>query len=126
MPPNSPNIADDDVLLRRLSPRSHFKSNGAVTRAAFRVGSEYEHEISVQVQRLLDHPDDPTEILGAARQDWGIGALVVRDVKALGFDVELDPLPNDPAHALIKGKTDQELAERLLDHLRLIKEPTMT
>jgi hypothetical protein len=118
-------LFDDDILLRRLSPESHFKKDRVrVTRGASRIAGGYDPRISVQVQRLLPPPNDPTQILDTAKQHWGIGKLVVRDVKALGFDVRHDPLPGDDAHALIVGETDQELAERLVELLEVIKWPT--
>jgi hypothetical protein len=118
-------LFDDDVLLRRLSPESHFKRDRTtVTRGAFRAAGGYDRQISVQVQRLLQPPNEPALVLDDARRHWGIGKLLVRDVKALGFDVRHDPLPADYAHALIIGETDQELADRLVDLLDVIKLPS--
>ena len=47
----------DDVLLRRLSPESHFKRDRiTVTRGAFRAPGGYDRQISVQVSDCSNHP----------------------------------------------------------------------
>jgi hypothetical protein len=53
-------IRNDDWLLRRLSPDSHFKTDKrTVTRGVFRVNSELDKNISVHVQLLLYDPNNP-------------------------------------------------------------------
>jgi len=85
-------LRDDDVLLRRLSPESHFKRDRiTVTRGAFRAAGGYDPQISVQVQRLLQSPSNPAQILDDTKRHWGIGKLVVRDVNELGFEVRHAP-----------------------------------
>ena len=100
-------IEPDDVLYRRLHASA--VDGDRVTRAAFMTNGQYDRELSVQLAKLLMSPEDCLR----DRPDFGVGALNVADVMRLGFEVAPDPLPNDPAHALVIGANDKQMARAL-------------
>jgi hypothetical protein len=51
-----------------------------------------------------------------ALAEWpncGLARLVTGEIRQLGLQVEADPLPNKPAHALVLGKKTKSIARRL-------------
>lgn len=70
---------------------------------------QYDPHLSVQLAKLLRLPEDCLR----DRPSFGVGALTVADVEQLGFTVVHDPLPDDPAHALVVGPNDKQTARAL-------------
>jgi hypothetical protein len=107
----------DDELLRRL----HFDAvkGDIVTSAAYKTRNEYDSEISVHIAKLLD---DPRQIL-STRPLFGIGVITVADAVSLGFEVHPDPLPGDPAHALLIGANSRQTARQLAALTRIVIAP---
>lgn len=110
-------IADDDALYRRLAP-GHIDPDGSVNSAAFKLRGRPDFSISVDLAKLTT----PEEALARApRPEFGLGVLLARDARALGFSVRPDPLPGNPAHALIEGPNDRAKCRRLAraTHVRI-------
>jgi hypothetical protein len=109
-------IADDDMRYRRLA-RHQINPDGTVNSSAFKRGGIYETEISVDVARLTD---PQTSVDRAGRVGFRLGSLPAGEARRLGFRVEHDQLPDNPAHALAFGPNDQEISRALARRVRLI------
>lgn len=67
-------------------------------------------EVSVDLARLTT----PEQSLSRApRAGFGLGSLTVGVPRSLGLRVRRDPLPGNPAHALIVGNDSIETCRRL-------------
>ena len=106
-PPLLVTIDPDDVLYRRLHASA--VDGDRVTRAAFMTNGQYDRELSVQLAKLVTSPEDCLR----DRPLFGVGAITVADVIDLGFAVVHDPLPGDPAHALVIGENSKQMARAL-------------
>ncbi len=84
-------IADDDELYRRLAP-GHVDPDGSVNSAAFKVRGRPDLHISVDLARLTT-PE--VALARAPRSGFGLGVLVARVPRSLGFSVRRDPLPDN-------------------------------
>lgn len=94
---------DEEVLYRRLA-RHQVNPDGTVNSSAFKRSGVFDNEISVDVDRLIT----PQESVGrAGRARFHLGSVQAKYPRELGFDVEAEPMPNNLADALIKGKNDQ-------------------
>ena len=96
-------IANDDELYRRLAP-GHVDLDGSVNSAAFKVRGRPDLRISVDLARLTA-PN--AALTRAPRPGFGLDALAARAPRSLAFSVRHDPLPDNPAHALIEGDNDK-------------------
>jgi hypothetical protein len=112
-------IADDEELYRRLAP-GHVDSDGAVNSAAFKVRGRPDLHISVDLARLT-MPD--AALARAPRPGFGLGVLVARVPRSLGFSVRRDPLPDNAAHALIEGDNDKAKCRLLARATRVLIPP---
>ena len=101
-------LNDDELLWRRIH-RDHVKSDGRVSSAAFS-GSE----MSVDVERIQSD-------MSITLED-GAGVAEVETVVARGLsqDVVADPLPENPAHALVIGDKPRRVKRALRDAARFI------
>ena len=115
-------IADDDLLYRRLAPL-HLKPDGTVNSAAFKLRGRPDPQVSVDLARLTT-----LEVtLGRApRPGFGLGTLVAGDPRSLGLGLRHDPVPSNPAHALIEGQgpNDIQTARRLAEMTRVLVKPS--
>lgn len=100
-------IEPEDVLYRRLHASA--VDGDRVTRAAFMTNGKYDRELSVQIAKLLNSPHECLH----DRPHFGVGAITVADVLALGFTVVHDPQPDDSAHALVIGENSKQEARAL-------------
>jgi hypothetical protein len=112
-------IEPDDILYRRLPPSA--VDGDRVTRAAFMTNGRYDRELSVQLAKLLGSPQDCLR----DRPRFGVGAIAVADVIRLGFTVVPDPLPGDPAHALVIGENDKQIARALARTMTIVISPSI-
>jgi hypothetical protein len=112
-------IADDEELYRQLAP-GHVDPDGAVNSAAFKVRGRPDLHISVDLARLTT----PELALDRApRPGFGLGVLVARIPRSLGFSVRRDPLPDNAAHALIEGDNDKVKCRILARATRVLIRP---
>jgi hypothetical protein len=112
-------IADDDALYRRLAP-GHVDPDGSVNSAAFKLRGRPDFSISVDLAKRTT----PEEALARApRPEFGLGVLLARDARALGFSVRPNPLPDNPAHALIEGPNDRAKCRQLAGATHVLIEP---
>ncbi|HEV7241456.1 MAG TPA: hypothetical protein VGQ36_19650 [Thermoanaerobaculia bacterium] len=110
-------IADDDVLHRRLAPMM-VKRDGTVSSVAYVKNGQPDNEISVD----LAWRTTTTQTL-LSRPSFGIGAITARVPRSLGFEVTHDPLPDNPAHALIRGQSSKEKCRILASETRVVIHP---
>jgi hypothetical protein len=112
-------IADDDLLYRRLVP-GYVKPDGSVSSKAFMTRNHPDDEISVHLARMIT----PAEALRVAnRPTFGVGALVARDPRALGFNVTHAPTDVDPSHSLIAGSNTMLKCRALAAAMRVVLSP---
>lgn len=116
-------IADDDIILRRISPgedKIKKKSTSAFRATSFAIqplpGEEWpswSRQSITSAQRLI-------EIEAATRPDmsgWSIAAVRVGEVRALGLEVESSPTQDDPGHCQIVPKPEQSFTKRVWSQL---------
>lgn len=58
--------------------------------------------LSVDIRRLLEDPSVPTSVLGG-ETTYGLAELVAKVPRDIGLQVEHSPLPDNEAHADIRG-----------------------
>jgi hypothetical protein len=109
-------IRDEDILYRRLA-RHQINRDGSVNSSAFKRGRGFESEIAVDLARLTD---PQTSVNRDGRAGFRLGEFEAVHPRALGFRVEPDPLPENPAHAPIRGHNDQEICRALARKMRLV------
>lgn len=110
-------IADDDVLIRRLAP-DHVTA-GSVNSLAFSGKTHEPYEISVDLDRLTTD----TRVL-STRPGFGLGTLLAGDARALGLRVVHDPVEGNDAHCLMIGQYSKAVARGLarITHIRRLPE----
>ncbi len=118
---NDPNaLSDDDELYRRFLP---VKKKNVVPSTAFMKPRtrEPDPEISVDLARETT----PESVLEAGKPThFKLGVLRVGTVRALGFIVRRDPMPDNPAHCLIEGAHTEDDCDRLAEHAVIYSPPT--
>lgn len=107
-------ILPEDRLLRRvqyLDP-NFIKEDGTPASSSFTLkrleNGNMEDGLSTDIEKLTTYP--------AAIQDvskFRLYALVAESVQSLGLQCGHDPLPENPAHALIKGNISRSTARKL-------------
>ena len=120
-------IADEEIILRRIPPGNYWQAPGP--RIASTNFELRPHETGVSVSRnRFTSPEKLLSLAPAARigEDWRVAQAVVRDVRAMGFDVIPDPISDDTGHALlISAKsllTEHSARKRLAKAFRLLPE----
>lgn len=121
-------ITDGDELYRRLS-WAQVNPDGTVNSSAFKTPSslrgilgEYDPSISVELARLTTIDD---VLHRAPKPGGGVGVLVVRDPRRLGFNVRHDPLPDNYSHSAIEGENNRAKSRRLAEMTRLLVRPQL-
>lgn len=104
-------VHDEDWLYRRLAPH-HIKRDGSVSSSAFMRSTdqsgrrrEPDPDVSVDLARLTT-PEESLRCAG--RPQHGIGALQAREPRRMGLTVVHSPLPENRAHASIRGNQGAE------------------
>ncbi|HYH68754.1 MAG TPA: hypothetical protein VD866_28940 [Urbifossiella sp.] len=98
-------IHDDELILRHIPgwPSHQSPSDGRITNVNFRLRPD---ETGYSVSRAgLTTPDALMARLGNPVAGSRIAVANVADIRALGFEVVRDPLPDDPGHAEIRPTT---------------------
>jgi hypothetical protein len=119
-------ILDSDRVYRRLAP-GHLRKDGSVNSSAFMVNSQFPPMLWVDLARLTS----PEESLRRAPpgRGFGLGELVVGELRGLGLDVLHSPAPpEDPtndAHCHIAGTNSREMARRLAEITRVVAHPSV-
>ena len=85
-----PELDDSERLLRRVHPH-HVNDGGNLMWVAFR-----DRELSVDREALR-----PLIALRSAFPTHTFARLVVGSCRGAGFDIRIDPLPDNSAHALV-------------------------
>lgn len=109
-------IADDDLLYRRLAAAGHFNSDGTVASNAFKLDGRPDPEPSVDLARLTTASESRAR---AGRPGFRLGVLRVGDVRALGLTVTHEPTEENPSHCLIRGNTKRESCRQLAENTRV-------
>ena len=119
---DDPTIPDDAELWRRIPPW-HF------------VPDENLGQIRPSSAAFEDHPDgSPMSVLLAAEagdpqhalaghQEFALASITAALVRGLGLGVAKDPLPDEPAHAVVFGKKNKRVSRRLAIGSRWIVPP---
>jgi hypothetical protein len=110
-------ILDEDALYRRLAESQINTADGSVNSSAFKRDNEYENAISVDLARLTT-PQESVD--RAPRAGFRLGVIVTKAAKSIGFDVEPDALPDNPAHCLIKGENNKQRSRALARAMKVL------
>ncbi|NOT58687.1 MAG: hypothetical protein HOP19_00510 [Acidobacteria bacterium] len=111
-------INDDDLLYRRLH-HTRVYEDGSVKSIAYMFNSRPDPEVSVDLARLTT----PEEAAGRGKPGTGLGEIVTSVPRALGFQVEYRPLPENPAHSQIEGHNTKALCKQLAEATQMILMP---
>jgi len=111
-------LTDDDQLYRRLAPH-HVRDDGTVNSSAFKREKGYDPSVSVDLARLTASPAEALR----TRPTFGVGVLLVADVRTIGLSVRRDPLPENPAHCFIEGLANRDQARQLAALTRVLIQP---
>ena len=114
MPPIQ--IADDDLLYRRLAP-GHLYPNGAANSNAFKLNGAPDPQISVDLARLTTVDES---VMSAGRPGFRVGVLRVGDVRKLGLEVIHDPTDENVSHCIITGNTQRATCTLLAELTKVI------
>ena len=102
MPTEIERIPDDEYVFRRI-PSVQYPTptdlNSRPITASFLPRDEDTDGLSVELARLTT-PENVADVPGKRYQ---VVQVCVSDLRSLGLDVISDPLPDNPAHALILG-----------------------
>jgi hypothetical protein len=112
-------IADDDQLYRRLA-LAQVNPDGSVNSGAYKLRGKPDSNISVDLARLSTPEESRAR---SPRAEDGLGMLVAGPVRALGFLVRHDPLPDNNAHSLIEGPNDRVKSRLLAEMTVLLVRP---
>lgn len=123
-PPDDASIADDAILWRRV-PDRHFVPgpDGRLrpSSAAFDDGGDGDSMSAV----LAEAERNPCPVL-QGNDGWGLVAIEVRLIRELGWRVERDPVPDEPAHVLVHGdKTKGKMRRVAKECIWVIPPPPM-
>jgi hypothetical protein len=110
-------IADDDLLYRRLAPSSHINPDGTVASNAFKLHGRPDPEISVDLARVTAESES---LARAGRPGFRLGALRAGDVRALGLTVTHEPTDDNPSHCLIRGNNSKATCAQLGEKTRVV------
>jgi hypothetical protein len=110
-------IDPDELLYRRLAPKSHIKPDGSIASTAYKLDGRPDFEPSVDLAKVTT----PQESLSrAGRAGFQLGELRVGSIISLGFKVRPDPIDGNPAHCIIEGNTSMNACSLLAENTRLV------
>lgn len=111
-------VSDDEDLFRRLTVRNWIipKADGSV-RPSSAVYKSRSGDISVDIASR-------TTPQRSIQDAFALIGLSAREPKKLGYPVVEDPLPDNPAHGLIKGRITDSHARQLVRSSFWVIEPT--
>ncbi len=116
-------IADDEILLKRISPRhdNTKKKGGSAFRAtSWAVRRRPDEEFPSWSRQSITPAQRLIEIEAATRGDmsgWSVAALTVGAVRALGLEVESSPTEDDPGHCHVVPTHKQSFTDRIWSQL---------
>lgn len=119
-PRETPQIADDDTLLRRFH-RSAYR-NGIVGRRAFMYDDEPQQNLSVDLAKLTTPQECRSR---AGKPGFGVGELSVAYVRSeeIGFEVFHKPENDNWAHCELSGENTLIKCQLLAEHLAVCLVP---
>jgi hypothetical protein len=98
-------VQDDELVLRHIpgGPSHQAPPDGRISSVNFRLRP---NETGYSVSRAgLTTPDQLIARVGNPATGSRVAAARAADIRALGFEVVPDPLPDDPGHAEIRPTT---------------------
>lgn len=105
-------IRDEDLLWRRVPPWHFFFDDNLgrdrPSSAAFDDDPDG-HPMSVILASETAGPESVLE----GHEGFALAGLTVREVRSCGLGVIRDPLPKEPAHALVVGRKTKSVRSRL-------------
>lgn len=111
-------IYDEDQLYRRLH-RDHIYEDGSVKRIAYMLDGKPEKEASVDLARLTT----AEESVNRKKPGLGLGVIIAREPRTLGFQVEHRPEPSNCSHSQIEGENTRALCKQLAEKTKVIIQP---
>lgn len=113
MPEDDPNVADDEVLLRRIAPgQVQWGEAGGpeISSAAFR-----ELELSVNIKSTMLRDGRAVKDSLRGHSGFGLAAFTARHARSLDQAVFPEPTPEEPAHGVVHGRKSRSIARKLRD-----------
>jgi len=119
-------VGDNESLWRRIYNNPNFPQYKPDDKGGYRVSSaafkDRNNELSVDIasKTTIDKC-----LAGPPRGD-ALASIKAKIPKGFGYPVIEDPLPNNPAHALIKGKIKRSHTKLLAKACQWVVEPRFT
>jgi hypothetical protein len=110
-------IDPDDLLYRRLAPKSHIKPDGSIASTAYKLDKKPEFEPSVDLAKITT-PEE--SVSRAGRAGFVLGELRVGSIVSLGFQIRPAPLASNPAHCVIQGNVSMDTCSLLAENTILV------
>lgn len=118
MQTNAEELSDDDKLYHRIEPDA-VDDDGTLNSLCFHFRFKEEDGVSADLVRETT-PEKALEPMPSL----GLVEVRVGDLRALGLTVERDPLPDNPAHVLIKGNFSKSTRRKIAKVTNLLVPPT--
>lgn len=109
---DDPSIQDTDLIWRRIPPWDFFlDENLGRTRPS---SAAFDDDPGGQPMSvvIVGEATTPENVL-AGHPGFALAAIPVSEVRACGLGVVRDPLPSEPAHALMIGRKTKSIRSRL-------------
>lgn len=110
-------VSDGDLLYRRLAP-GWIKPDGSVASVAFMSNGKPDNEISVDLARLTT-----AQNALSGKPQFGLGQIVARVPRTLGFEVFHDPQLDNYAHSLVTGENSKPKCKNLAEQTAVLVLP---
>ena len=118
---DDPTIAEGEVLLRRVHPAQIVSDEAGqprISSAAFK-----DPELSVDLHSVLSEAGYSVNFTLRDHPAYGLASITAGQVRAANQLVCRDPLPSNPAHALVVGNKTSSVARQLAKLANLVVIP---
>ncbi len=122
-PPDDPTIPDDAVLWRRVPPNFYVPDERLGRSRPSSMAFENSRDGSPMSVVLASEARSVEAVL-QGHEGYGLVAITAGLARACGQVVTRDPLPEEPAHALVAGAKTSAVKKRFAREARTIVEPS--
>ena len=123
---DDPAVSDDALLLRRV-PSGHFLYDHNLRRFRAKSCAFEDHPnrspMSVLLASVLEEAGRPVEEALAGHEGFALAAIRAGLARQHGQGVARDPVPGEPAHAVVFGKKTRSVSRALAKGARWIVPP---
>lgn len=126
---DDPTISDDTQLLRRI-PHWHFiedKNLGQIRPSSAAFDNHLNGSpMSVILADVLTQTGRTPEAILAGHEGFALAAITAGRARECGQGVAREPLPDEPAHAVVFGEKSKRVRRKLAEEARWVVPPSIT